>query len=434
MIPIARRKIREIDGRNMFGGYFNIPLDGVLVSQETDIENLPAKYYWLKSKKLVVKPDMLIGKKGKNNLILLNADFSQAKKFIKENMNKQITIGKVTGNLTHFIIQPFVPHEEEYFVSIMSGRDSDTIYFSDKGGVDVEENWDKIKSISVPILGEFPEVELKSTLTSFPKNHQKQLFDFIKRLHMFFVDYDFSYLELNPFSFVKNLPLPLGFVGELDDCAEYKNCKKWGDLKFPQSFGKTLTKEENFIKDLDSKTGASLKLTILNPNGKVWPMVAGGGASVIYADTIVDLGFSNELAIYGEYSGDPNEEETYQYATTILDLMTREKRKDGKILIIGGGIANFTDVAKTFQGIVRALRDYKEKLQKNNVKIYVRRGGPNYEIGLNLMKKLGNELGVPMEVYGPETHMTKIVSLALMESGIQSKGNGKSVLSLNRQR
>lgn len=50
------------------------------------------------------------------------------------------------------------------------------------------------------------------------------------------------------------------------------------------------------------------------------------------------------------------------------------------------------------------------------------------------MKKLGNELGVPMEVYGPETHMTKIVSLALMESGIQSKGNGKSVLSLNRQR
>lgn len=32
-------------------------------------------------------------------------------------------------------------------------------------------------------------------------------------------------------------------------------------------------------------------------------MVAGGGASVIYSDTICDLGGANELANYGEYSG-----------------------------------------------------------------------------------------------------------------------------------
>lgn len=34
------------------------------------------------------------------------------------------------------------------------------------------------------------------------------------------------------------------------------------------------------------QTGASLKLTILNPAGRIWTMVAGGGASVIYADTV----------------------------------------------------------------------------------------------------------------------------------------------------
>lgn len=34
------------------------------------------------------------------------------------------------------------------------------------------------------------------------------------------------------------------------------------------------------------QTGASLKLTILNPAGHIWTMVAGGGASVIYADTV----------------------------------------------------------------------------------------------------------------------------------------------------
>ena len=33
-----------------------------------------------------------------------------------------------------------------------------------------------------------------------------------------------------------------------------------------------------------------------------------------------------------------------------------------QILIIGGGIANFTDVAKTFTGIAKALREAKQML------------------------------------------------------------------------
>jgi succinyl-CoA synthetase beta subunit len=142
-------------------------------------------------------------------------------------------------------------------------------------------------------------------------------------------------------------------------------------------------------------------------------MVAGGGASVIYADTICDLGHARELANYGEYSGDPNTEETYLYCKTILDLMTREKAPNGKVLMIGGAIANFTDVAKTFKGIVMALKEYQDILCDAGVKIYVRRGGPNYEVGLKLMRELGEMLGVPIEVYGPETHMTRIVPLAL---------------------
>jgi succinyl-CoA synthetase beta subunit len=93
--------------------------------------------------------------------------------------------------------------------------------------------------------------------------------------------------------------------------------------------------------------------------------------------------------------------------------MTRKKNPKGKYLLIGGGIANFTDVANTFKGIVRALKEYQQKLQENNVKIYVRRGGPNYKEGLRVMRELGEQLGVPIEVYGPETHMTKIVSMAL---------------------
>ena len=94
---------------------------------------------------------------------------------------------------------------------------------------------------------------------------------------------------------------------------------------------------------------------------------------MVYADTICDLGFSSELANYGEYSGAPTETMTYEYARTILDLMTQGPvSSDGKVLIIGGGIANFTDVAATFKGIIRALLRFKEKLREHKVRLYVR--------------------------------------------------------------
>lgn len=81
---------------------------------------------------------------------------------------------------------------------------------------------------------------------------------------------------------------------------------RWGELEFPLPFGRSMTSAEEYVHDLDGKTGASLKLSILNPKGRIWTMVAGGGASVIYADTVGDLGYAQELGNYAEYSGAPN--------------------------------------------------------------------------------------------------------------------------------
>ncbi len=72
---------------------------------------------------------------------------------------------------------------------------------------------------------------------------------------------------------------------------------------------------------------------------------------IFSSDAIASNGFAHELANYGEYSGAPSETQTYEYSKTILDLMTRSKHPEGKILFIGGGIANFTNVAATFKGI-----------------------------------------------------------------------------------
>jgi ATP-citrate lyase beta-subunit len=337
-------------------------------------------------------------------------------------MNQQVTITQTTGTtkgvLTHFLVEQFVPHEHEYYVAITTHRDGETIHFSVKGGVDIEEVWDTVVTLEVPILSSIEDMDVETFLPDELGARTPQVAHFVKALYRFFVEYHFTYLELNPFTMLDGKVVPLDAVAKVDDYASYQCAEKWGALKFPPSFGMPRrTEEEEYVSELDERTGASLKVTLLNPDGRVWNLVAGGGASVIYADTVADLGYAGELANYGEYSGNPTTELTYEYTKTILKLMTKTKDPQGrpKYLLIGGGIANFTDVAKTFTGIIKAIEDYADKLKETNVKIFVRRGGPNYKEGLDKMRKMGERLGLPIEVYGPETHMTKIVSMALEE-------------------
>ncbi len=418
---MAQKGIREFHAKRMLAKYLteltsSVKYEGkvALVGPQTKFAELTRENPWLKSDKLVVKPDQLFGKRGKNNLLLLDADAKSAEKWIKERMNKEVTVGKSTGALTHFLIEPFTPHENEYYVAIKSSRQGDTIYFSMEGGVDVEENWDKVKEIMIPALGDVDAVNLEELISADLGSERAAVIDFIQGLHKFYRKLGYAYLEINPFTIVGSNVVPLDTVARLDDTAAFECAREWGEIEFPTPLGRASgTEEEAYIASLDEKTGASLKLTILNPEGRVWLMVAGGGASVIYTDTVVDLGAMKELANYGEYSGDPSQELTKEYASTLLKLMTKNKHPGGKVLLIGGGIANFTDVAKTFTGIIEALREYKDKLIEHNIKIYVRRGGPNYEQGLVDIKRVGDEIGVPMEVYGPETHMTKIVPRAI---------------------
>jgi ATP citrate (pro-S)-lyase len=60
-----------------------------------------------------------------------------------------------------------------------------------------------------------------------------------------------------------------------------------------------------------------------------------------------------------------------------------------------------------------AIHFQESKLKASRMHIYVRRGGPNYQSGLAKMRKLGAELGIPIEVYGPEATMTGICKQAI---------------------
>ncbi len=67
----------------------------------------------------------------------------------------------------------------------------------------------------------------------------------------------------------------------------------------------------------------------------------------------------------------------------------------------------------TFDGIIQALDDYAEQIKEHDIKIFIRRGGPNYKAGLAKIREAGKRLDLDMAVHGPDMHMTKVVSIAL---------------------
>jgi len=131
---------------------------------------------------------------------------------------------------------------------------------------------------------------------------------------------------------------------------------------------------------------------------------ADGGASVFYSDAVIKLG--GTLANYSEYSGDPPSWAVEALTDKICSL------PGIKNIIVGGAIANFTDVKATFTGIISAFRKAKKRGQLDGVKIWVRRGGPNEQAGLESMRELKNE-GFDIEVFDRYTPLTDIVNMAL---------------------
>ncbi|KAK7046790.1 ATP-citrate synthase [Favolaschia claudopus] len=387
------------------------------------------------STQLVGKPDMLIKRRGQGWFTRPQQTWDGAegvKSWIKERAGKPVKVEHTTGTLTTFIVEPFLPHPSNTDIISAStlAVKANAILFTHEGGVDIGDVDAKHCASSSPYPSCPPEAHSPLATPSnppfslpFPQASKDALTDFILRLYAVYVHPPLHLSRDQP-------PLSAGPCGAVArDLGLYEESfgaaaaapKKAGvqtdrgpPMVFPAPFGRQLTTEEAYIQKLDASTGASLKLTVLNPKGRVWTMVAGGGASVVYSDAIAAHGFAGELANYGEYSGAPTEGQTYEYARTVIDLITRgTPHPDGKILIIGGGIANFTNVAATFKGIIRALKEAKSGLITHNVKIYVRRGGPNYQEGLRAMRLLGESLGVPIKVYGPDTHITDIVPIAL---------------------
>ena len=312
----------------------------------------------------VVKVDQGVKKRMKQGLLAVGVNAESARKKIAGWRGK---------GYSHFLAEPLFVHEahEERYLSLERVRDGIRILYARKGGIEIEAHPEEVSQYLVRSATEGGEVAVQMGIPV----------EFLTHLIRVFTAEHMAFLELNPLVVRGDVCVPLDAAALVDSAGAH----------FPVSWGsddiineKTTHEAEARVRDLASTTPASLKLNVLNPDGALFFLLSGGGGSIVIADEAELEGVGRLIGNYGEYSGGPTREETYLYAREVIALMLASKAKR-KALVIAGGVANFTDVQKTFAGIIDALKEKVTELRANGVRVFVRRGGPNERAGLAQM-------------------------------------------------
>lgn len=287
---MSAKAITEYDGKRLLAAGL-AHLEGVRAARSAQVvldggdhaallDSIATQHPWLHDTRLVAKPDQLLKRRGKSGLLLLDASWADCRAWILQTASAPVSVDSVTGTISTFIIEPFIQHrpEEEYYVCIRSVSEGDEILLAAQGGVDVGDVDTHGKRVVVTPLAELDAAELahavRQTFAAAPPANLARLARFVEELYRLFVSLQFTYLEINPLVQLASGELCLlDLAAKLDQTAEYECAKVWGGIAFPAPFGRKATAEERYIAELDGKTGASLKLTVLNAAGRIWTMV-----------------------------------------------------------------------------------------------------------------------------------------------------------------
>ncbi|HET6746746.1 MAG TPA: ATP citrate lyase citrate-binding domain-containing protein [Candidatus Saccharimonadales bacterium] len=391
---MPRRKLSEYRAKQIITKALGIPYEGWpihLPSRDRDSAKIPQD-----DRRYVIKVDQAIKGRFKKGLVILD---------VKRNAIAT-SIKKLAGSgYEYFIVEPFVTHESgaERYISMAQTREGATLSYSDKGGVDIESNPGSVTTVKLDNVLNY---QALSRETAIEETALRALIGVFTA-----PDNHLTFMEINPYFVADGTITVLDSAIEVDDAGQYFTTTWKGEDIRDSAI---LTKQEQVIHELDKKSASSFSLSVLNPNGAIFLLLSGGGASVAIADEVYNKGLGKMLANYGEYSGNPPLHEAYKYASQVLDLIIAS-RAPKKILFIGGAVANFTDVAATFAGVINALNEKAKQLQKQNLTVYVRRGGPNQEEGLKNMTACLKSLGIYGGVYDPSTSIPDALDKALKE-------------------
>jgi ATP-citrate lyase beta-subunit len=393
---MARKRISEFRAKTLLYHEFGLQYEGVQINEKKPLpDNLET------SKHYVIKVDQGIKGRFKKGLVLLNQPAEQIPNAIKLLQEK---------GYSQFLIEEDIPHDsqEEKYISIERTRDGYKVLYSNQGGIHIEQQ-NSIRELLIPYGTNNKTTEQFNNENINTKAiDQKLLSNLIKT----FDKYYFSFLEINPYLILNTNYLLLDAAAEVDSTAAFFVNNAWTEADFTDNSLRQKTEEEKNVQKLAENSQAAFSLEVLNPHGSIFMMLSGGGASIVLADEVHNQGYGKELANYGEYSGNPNAEETYIYAKNLLSLLLKSAAKK-KVLIIAGGVANFTDVRITFKGLIKALDEIKIPLREQGIKVFVRRGGPYQEEGLANMETFLKKEQLLGTVSGPTMVLTEVVTMAI---------------------
>jgi ATP-citrate lyase beta-subunit len=375
----------------------------VVVTSVDELTKLGQANEWLKKSKLVVKAHEALGSRFKLGLVKVGLDLKEAEVATKEMIGRQV--GSIT--VSQVIVSEMIPHKEEYYCAVKSTREGTDILVANCGGIEVESNWERVKRLAVEV-GQQPSEDALERLAKdagFTGSLVKKMAEFAGKMFTCFDSEDAQYLEVNPVVLREHESelIALDAVTLLDGDAKFRH-PDW-TFAFAAEFGRAYSKHEMEVMAVDSKIKGSVKFIEI-PGGDTAMLPAGGGASVYYSDAVVARG--GKLANYAEYSGDPPDWAVEVLTDKVCSL------PGIKNIIVGGAIANFTDVKKTFGGIINGFRKAKSEGKLKDVKIWVRRGGPREKEGLDAMRALKDE-GFDINVFDRNTPLTDIVDKALLK-------------------
>lgn len=391
---MARKKISEFAAKRILFQFLDLPYDGISIDVNDEFyEDLLSKMK--PEKKYVLKVDQGIKQRKKKGLISFDVDNANIKSEIEKLKEK---------GFRYFILEEFLEHGGygEYYMAIERIREGKMIHYSTKGGVEIESNKESVVSTILSGYSQYEDIARQLHLSV----------EILESMVAAFDNYYFSFLEINPLVVKDGQFFFLDMAAEVDSEASFFVEGAWSKSDFREAGRSVKTEEEKAIEELKETTPAALSFQVLNPNGSIFVLLSGGGASLVTADEIFQKGKGNELANYGEYSGSPTEEETYLYVKQVLQTLLKSGASK-KSIIISGGVANFTDVRITFKGIIRAMEEVVNELGNQNVKVFVRRGGPHQEEGLELMGNFLEKHNLLGEIHGPELILTDIVGPAI---------------------
>lgn len=372
---MARVKLTEYAAKSLLIDDY----DGVqlrLFSLNDDIQLLDD------GKKYILKVDQGIKKRGKQGLIQLNVTKRTAKKAI---------IHLAEKGFDRFIAEPMFAHDdaEEKYFSIERVREGVRFLYSENGGVDIEEHPESISQFTDIEEVPLPEGFIRHAITVMDEQH-------------------LSFVEINPLISRANKAYLLDAAVLADSAGMWQ--ASWGEDSIAEAAPKS--EPEKIISELNDGSPASFSFRVLNPNGAVWLLLSGGGASITIADEAANKGKVSQIGNYGEYSGGPTREEVAVYTDAVIGQLLKSTAKR-KAIVIAGGVANFTDVKKTFAGVIDSLNGHIASLKKENVKVFVRRGGPNEAEGLAMMEDFLKKHKLHGSVYGSEAILTTVIDEAL---------------------